>query len=115
MKAPRRPPKPIELPKPVSRFHLLSKCVHCPKPPTSNVPGDCAAADPPRSKAVEAKTVQLLLNMIGSSEKVEILLQRLPRLHVALVRQDVCPMNALALFRPSLLTNGQSSKSFGRR
>src|SRR6185437_6512085 len=63
----------MELPKPVSRFHLLSKCVHCPNPPTSNVPGDCAAADPPRSKAVIAQTVQLLLNMIGSSQRVEIL------------------------------------------
>src|SRR3954467_5072132 len=71
MKAPTRPPYPIELPKPVSKFHLLSKCVHCPKPPTSNVPGDCADADPPRSKAVIAQTVQLLLNMIGSSQKVE--------------------------------------------
>src|SRR3954469_13262247 len=115
MKAPRRPPKPIELPKPVSRFHLLSKCVHCPKPPTSNVPGDCAAAVPPRSKAVIAQTVQLLLNMIGSSEKVEILLQRLPRLHVALVRQDACPVNAIALFRPNPLTNGQTSKSLRGR
>src|SRR3954467_931400 len=73
MKAPTRPPYPIELPKPVSKFHLLSKCVHCPKPPTSNVPGDCAAADPPRSKAVIAQTVQLLLNMIVSSQRVEIL------------------------------------------
>ena len=41
--------------------------------PTSNVPGDCAAADPPRSKAVIAQTVQLLLNMIVSSQRVEIL------------------------------------------
>src|SRR6476661_7427060 len=63
----------MELPKPVSIPQLLSKCVHWTKPPTSNVPGDCAAADPPRSKAVIAQTVQLLLNMIGSSEKVEIL------------------------------------------
>src|SRR5689334_24794761 len=93
----------MELPKPVSNPHLLSKCVHEAKPPTSNVPGDCAAAVPPRSKAVIAQTVQLLLNMIGSSEKVEILLQRLPRLHVALLRQDACPVNAIALFRPSPL------------
>src|SRR6266576_7330308 len=63
----------MELPKSVLKFHLLSKCVHCPKPPTSNVPGDCADADPPRSKAVIAQTVQLLLNMIGSSQRVEIL------------------------------------------
>src|SRR3954463_1943846 len=105
----------MELPKSVFKPHLLSKCVHCPKPPTSNVPGDCADADPPRSKAVIAQTVQLLLNMIGSSEKVEILLQRLPRLHVALVRQDVCPVNAYALFRPSPLTTGQTSKSLRRR
>src|SRR5689334_16263216 len=105
----------MEFPKPVSIPQLLSKCVHWTKPPTSNVPGDCAAADPPRSKAVIAQTVQLLLNMIGSSEKVEILSQRLPRLHVALVRQDACPMNAFALFRPSPLTNGQTSKSLRGR
>src|SRR4051794_31618631 len=63
----------MELPKSVLKPHLLSKCVHWTKPPTSNVPGDCAAADPPRSKAVIAQTVQLLLNMIGSSQRVEIL------------------------------------------
>src|SRR6476646_2452647 len=73
MNAPTRPPNPQDFPKLESRFHLLSKCVHVPKPPTSNVPGDCAAADPPRSKAVIAQTVQLLLNMIVSSQKVEIL------------------------------------------
>src|SRR6476660_7461993 len=73
MKAPPRRPYPIDLPNPESIPHLLSKCVHCPKPPTSNVPGDCAAADPPRSKAVIAQTVQLLLNMIVSSQRVEIL------------------------------------------
>src|SRR5437868_9320538 len=63
----------MEFPKEVFNPHLLSKCVHWAKPPTSNVPGDCAAADPPRSKAVIAQTVQLLLNMIGSSQRVEIL------------------------------------------
>src|SRR5215210_9499255 len=73
MKAPTRPPYPIEFPNDSSRFHLLSNFVHWPKPPTSNVPGDCAAADPPRSKAVIAQTVQLLLNMIVSSQRVEIL------------------------------------------
>jgi len=40
------------------------KYVYCPKPPTNNVPGDCAAAVPPRSKAVIEQTVKLLLNMI---------------------------------------------------
>src|SRR6476469_4554387 len=52
------------LPKPLSRFHLLSKCDHWPKPPTNNVPGDCAAADPPRSNAAIAQRVELLLNMM---------------------------------------------------
>src|SRR5256885_15827999 len=63
----------MEFPNPVSIPQLVSKCVHDPNAPTSNVPGDCAAADPPRSKAVIAQTVQLLLNMIVSSQRVEIL------------------------------------------
>src|SRR3954464_12541454 len=73
MNAPSRPPKPIEFPKSVDTPHLLSGLVQLTKPPTSNVPGDCADADPPRSKAVIAQTVQLLLNMIVSSQRVEIL------------------------------------------
>src|SRR3954467_2844140 len=73
MNAPTRPPYPIELPKSVFSPHLLSNFVPDPNAPTSNVPGDCAAADPPRSKAVIAQTVQLLLNMIVSSQRVEIL------------------------------------------
>src|SRR3954447_16327300 len=63
----------MEFPKSVFRPHLLSNLVQETNPPTSNVPGDCADADPPRSKAVIAQTVQLLLNMIGSSQRVEIL------------------------------------------
>src|SRR3954468_5182776 len=63
----------MEFPKSVFNPHLLSNFVHDPNAPTSNVPGDCAAADPPRSKAVIAQTVQLLLNMIVSSQRVEIL------------------------------------------
>src|SRR5678815_5755648 len=104
MKAPTRPPYPIELPKPESRFHLLSKCVHCPKPPTSNVPGDCAAAVPPRSKAVMAQTVQLLLNMICSSQRVEIL-TAVTAVARCVVRQDACPVSARALSRPVSYTH----------
>src|SRR3954465_6420069 len=63
----------MEFPKSVFRPQLLSNFVQETNPPTSNVPGDCAAADPPRSKAVIAQTVQLLLNMIVSSQRVEIL------------------------------------------
>src|SRR3954469_15276763 len=113
MKAPRRPPKPIELPKPVSRFHLLSKCVHCPKPPTSNVPGDCAAADPPRSKAVIAQTVQLLLNMIGSSQRVEILCSGYRG--CTLRREAGCmPSERSSALQTVPLTTGQTSNSLLR-
>src|SRR6476646_12080885 len=98
MNAPTRPPNPQDFPKLVSRFHLLSKCVHVPKPPTSNVPGDWAAAVPPRSKAVMAQTVQLLLNMIVSSQRVEILCSG-TAVARCVVRQDACPVNAKTLSR----------------
>src|SRR6185437_14019099 len=103
----------MELPKPVSRFHLLSKCVHCPKPPTSNVPGDCAAADPPRSKAVIAQTVQLLLKMIGSSQRVEILCSGYRGR--TLRREAGCmPSERIRTLQTVPLTTGQTSKSFPR-
>src|SRR3954462_1538215 len=90
----------MEFPKSVFRPHLLSNLVQETNPPTSNVPGDCAAADPPRSKAVIAQTVQLLLNMIGSSQRVEILCSG-TAVARCVVRQDACPVSAFALSRPS--------------
>src|SRR5437870_9673211 len=104
----------MEFPKPVSRFHLLSKCVHWTNPPTSNVPGDCAAADPPRSKAVIAQTVQLLLNMIGSSQRVEMLCSRYRGR--TLRREAGCmPGEHTRTLQTLRLTNGQTSNSFPRR
>src|SRR5436190_3368229 len=104
----------MEFPKPVSRFHLLSKCVHWTNPPTSNVPGDCAAAVPPRSKAVIAQTVQLLLNMIGSSQRVEILCSGYRG--CTLGREAGCvPSERTSTLQAHPLTTGQTSKSFPRR
>src|SRR3979409_1240534 len=111
MKAPSLPPKPQESPNAVLKPHLLSKCVHVPKPPTSNVPGDCAAADPPRSKAVIAQTVQLLLNMIVSSQKVEILSSGYRSR--AFCREAGCmPGERFSTLQANRLTTGQNSKSF---
>src|SRR5215210_4665541 len=111
MKAPTRPPYPIEFPNDSSRFHLLSNFVHEPNPPTSNVPGDCAAAVPPRSKAVIAQTVQLLLNMIVSSQKVEILSSGYRGR--ALRREAGCmPSERFGTLQTDPLTTGQTSKSF---
>src|SRR5437868_15325046 len=100
----------MELPKLVLKPHLLSKCVHVPKPPTSNVPGDCAAAVPPRSKAVIAQTVQLLLNMIGSSHRVEMLCSGYRG--CTLRREAGCVPSERARTRtPGRLTNRHNSKS----
>jgi hypothetical protein len=50
-----------------SSFNASSNFVYCPNPPSSSVPGACAAAVPPKSKAVIAQTVQRLLNMVITS------------------------------------------------
>src|SRR6185312_12138584 len=101
----------MEFPKSVFRPHLLSNFVHETNPPTSNVPGDCAAADPPRSKAVIAQTVQLLLNMIGSSQRVEILCSGYRGR--TLRREAGCmPSERIRTLQTVRLTTGQTSKSF---
>src|SRR6476620_12375617 len=61
--APTRPPTPQCL----SSFNASSNFVYCPNPPSSSVPGACAAAVPPKSTAVIAQTVQRLLNMVITS------------------------------------------------
>src|SRR6059058_6290466 len=104
----------MEFPNPVSIPQLVSKCVHWTKPPTSNVPGDCAAADPPRSKAVIAQTVQLLLNMIGSSQRVEILTSGYR--DRTLRREAGCmPSERHRTLQTVRLTIRQTSQSFPRR
>src|SRR3954449_6064690 len=103
----------MELPKPASSPQLLSNFVHETKPPTSNVPGDCADADPPRSKAVIAQTVQLLLNMIGSSQRVEILCSGYRGR--TLRREAGCmPSERTSTLQTVRLTTGQTSQSSSR-
>src|SRR3954464_3249724 len=103
----------MELPKSVFRPQLLSNVVHWTKPPTSNVPGDCADADPPRSKAVIAQTVQLLLNMIGSSQRVEMLCSGYRG--CTLRREAGCmPSERSGTLQTVPLTTGQTSNSLLR-
>src|SRR5450759_4061855 len=59
-----------------------------------------ATAVPPRSKAGIAQTVQLLLNMIDSSQRVE-MLAAVTAVARCVVRQDACPVSARALSKPT--------------